>query len=108
EALRRVLAKADTRATDKSVRDAVSKTLLPLLAARATGAAAATDAEAALWVEEIAGLTGGEKVLEDVALDAAALAVRRAALARLAPAGGVLAVALKETDGALAQEALAR
>lgn len=107
-ALRKVLAKAGARATDKSVRDAVSKTLLPLLAARATGATAATDAEAAVWVQEIAGLSGGEKALEEVAVEAAALAVRRAALARLTHAAGVLAVALKEVDGGLAREALAR
>jgi hypothetical protein len=108
EALRKALAKAEGRPEDKSVREVLHKALIPLVVQRASTTPQASGAEATSLITELAGWNGGEKALEDLALQALSPAVRRAALAKLTHASGVLAVALKESDAAIALEAFGR
>jgi hypothetical protein len=108
EALRKALNKATARAEDKSVRDVLHKMLIPVVVEKAASTRTVSDAEASAWTAELAGWAGGEKALEELALGAVAPVVRRAALTRLNHASGILAVALKETDPAVALDAFAR
>jgi len=109
EALRRALARAEARVEDKAVREALHKALIPLVTGRANAAPRDTSAaQAEGWIGELAGWTGGEKALEDLALNAAAPAVRAAAQARLTHAAALLAATVREEDPALALAAFAR
>jgi hypothetical protein len=112
-AARRVTGEANMRkaldkTADGAVREVLHKALVKLTLERARTARNPTEAEADAWVNDLRGWAGGEKALEDLSLNAAALAVRKAALAGITHAGSFLAVALKEEDPSLAIEAFSR
>jgi hypothetical protein len=96
------------KTTDGPVREVLQKALIKIVAERARSAAPLPDGEARAHAEELRGWEGGEKALEDLALNAASLPMRRAALAGLTHASAFLAVTLKEADAALALDAFGR
>ncbi len=110
KALAKIAERPDAeRPDDKAVREVLHKTLLPLVSARIQAARGVSAAEAHAWVAEVSAWSAGnEKPLEAIALEAADPVVRRTALAGLTHAGGLLAVALRDEDGEIAQEALGR
>lgn len=97
------------RNTDRGVVEILKKSLVKRLSdqARAAGPEL-TEAQALAWVDELRGLPGGDRLLEELACDSPSRTLRKHAQAGLAHSGSVLAAALKETDSQLALEAVGR